>query len=82
MNNLEDLEEQMRYRVAHTYCKELLARARKEHKCPQKLIYCIKDMGGWSIYIDPEGYVGHFRECCKWAAMYEAVMQKFEEKEE
>ena len=81
MSKLEDLEEQMRYREAHTFCKSLLAEARKKYKCPQKLIFCIKDMGGWSIYIDPEGYVGHFRECCKWSAMERAVIKRFGEKE-
>ena len=77
MSRLEDLEEQLHHREIHTFCKKLLSITRKKYKCSLKSISCIKDMDGWSIYIDPEGYVGHFRECCKWSAMQKAVCEKF-----
>jgi len=68
------------FQNSHMYCKRLLSDLRKQYKCPQKMISGLKDSAEyWHIYIDPEGYVGAYKECCKWSAMAKAVEEKFKE---
>ena len=82
MSRLEDLTGQLKRREAHTFCKELLSVRRKEYKCAQNRITANPDSAGyWHIYIDPEGYVGAYKECCRWSAMVKALDDKFGEEE-
>ena len=73
----QDAKDALDWQNSHAFCKGLLSSKRKEYKCSQIRISCIKDVNGWSIYIDPEGYEGFFRGCCRYNAMIEALDSKF-----
>lgn len=76
----EDLEEQLRRREAHTFCKTMLAEKRRKYKCAQNRIIALRNNNSWDVHIDPEGFVGVYGQCCcKWEAMIKALDDKFSE---
>lgn len=82
--SLQDLEDQLKWRESHAFCRKLLSEKRKLYKCPQKFITVIRfhpDDYRWYVYIDPKGYEGCFIGCCRYEAIMKALESRFGEKE-
>lgn len=79
MRSLSEIKEELKWQNEHRFCKQLLSEKRRFYKCAQNRIIAIKDSTNtYHIYIDPEGYVGAYTQCCcKYEAMIKALDDKF-----
>ncbi len=79
MRSKEEISEEMKWQNEHRFCKGILAEKRKKYQCTQNRITALSDSTeAWHVYIDPEGLVGAYTQCCcKWEAMIKALDDKF-----